>query len=323
MLKKVFLWIFVIIVILIAGISGIVLSRQNQVFDAPLPDIHASTDSAVIERGKYLVYGPAHCADCHAPVGTEAAVNNGEIVDLPGGRPFPLPIGTIYARNITPDKETGIGSLSDGEIAKTLRYGVDRKGHALFNIMPFSNLSDADLTAIVSYIRTIKPVKNKVPEKNMNVMGKIIIAFLMKPEGPAGTPPKSVTIDSSVAYGEYLAKSVANCYGCHTQRDLKTGAFIGAPFAGGFEFESIIEPTKYMCMSPNITPDKETGVMSEWSEETFIARFRSGKRIMHSPMAWGPFGRMSDMELKAIYRYLQTVTPVKNQIEKTFYARIN
>ena len=117
MIKKIFLWIFVILIILIAGVSGIVLSRQNRVFDAPLPDIHASTDSAIIERGKYLVYGPAHCADCHAPVGTEAAVNSGEIVDLPGGRPFPLPIGTIYiygteikekAMGPTPGMVTGI-----------------------------------------------------------------------------------------------------------------------------------------------------------------------------------------------------------------------
>lgn len=321
MLKKIIIWSLVVTVLLISGLYVTILMRQNRTFDAPTPDIKASTDSAVIERGKYLVYGPAHCADCHAPVGTEEAVNRGEIVNLPGGRPFPLPIGTIYARNITSDKETGIGAISDGELAKMLRYGVDRNHHALFNIMPFSNLSDDDLTAVISYIRTLDPVKNEVPSKDMNFMGKVVMAFLMSPEGPTTTPPQRVTMDTSVAYGEYLAKSVANCYGCHTKRDLKTGAFIGEPFAGGFEFESIVEPTAFMCVSPNITPDKQTGVMAEWNEEAFITRFRSGKRIKHSPMPWGPFSRMSDTELKAIYRYINSINPVNNKIEKTVYPR--
>lgn len=321
MLKKILTWTITIVALLAATLYITVELRQNRTFDAPLPDIQSSKDSAILARGKYLVYGPAHCADCHAPMGTEDAVNRGEIVNLPGGRPFPLPIGTIYARNITSDKETGIGAISDGELAKMLRYGVDRNKHALFNIMPFSNLSDADLTAVISYIRTLEPVNNLVPQNEMNFMGKVVSAFLMKPEGPTGTPPQRVAMDSSVAYGEYLAKSVANCYGCHTKRDLKTGAFIGEPFAGGFEFESIVEPNAFMCVSPNITPDKSTGVMAEWNEEAFITRFRSGKRIKHSPMPWGPFSRMSDTELKAIYRYINSIKPVNNKIEKTLYPR--
>lgn len=321
MLKKILKWTGILLLIIIAGVSLITMLRQDLTFEAPYPSIRASTDSAIIARGKYLVYGPAHCADCHAPVGTEEAVNQGSIVNLPGGRPFVLPIGTLYAPNITSDKETGIGNVNDQTLARSLRYGVSRSNHALFNIMPFNNLSDADLTAVLSYLRTLAPVRNKVPENNMNVMGKIIKAFILKPTGPDGTPPKEVAQDSTVAYGEYLAKSVANCYGCHTKRDLKTGAFIGEPYAGGFEFESIVEPGKYMCMSPNITTDKETSVVSEWDETVFIGRFRKGKQINHSPMPWGPFSRMSDLELKALYKYLQTVKPVKNKIEKTVYER--
>jgi hypothetical protein len=61
--------------------------------------------------------------------------------------------------------------------------------------------------------------------------------------------------------------------------------------------------------------------MAEWNEEAFITRFRSGKRIKHSPMPWGPFSRMSDTELKAIYRYINSIKPVNNKIEKTLYPR--
>lgn len=321
MLKKTLRWTGIILLFLIIGITVIVMLSQNKKYDAPYPAIKASTDSSVLARGKYLVYGPAHCADCHAKQGTEELVNSGAEVDLPGGRDFALPIGHIYSRNITPDKETGIGNLSDATIARSLRYGVGYDGRALFDFMPFHDMSDEDLTAVISFIRTLKPVSNKVPDNKMNVMGKIVKAFIIKPVGPTATPPKQVKPDSTAEYGRYLANSVANCRGCHTDRDLKTGAFIGEPFAGGFKMESIIDPEHYICETPNLTPDKETGRIYGWSEETFRNRIRKGKVIKHSPMAWGPFSRMSDMEIKAIYKFLQTVKPVNKKIEKTFYEK--
>jgi mono/diheme cytochrome c family protein len=321
MLKKILKWTGLILLFIIVGLSVIVLLNQNKKFDAPYPAIKASTDSAVLARGKYLVYGPAHCADCHSKPGTEELVNKGQEVDLPGGRDFALPIGHIYPKNITPDKETGIGNLSDETIARSLRYGVGHDGRAIFDFMPFYNISDADLTAIISYIRTIKPVKNAIPKNDMNPLGMVIKAFMLKPVGPTGTPPKSVQPDTTVEYGRYMAMSVANCVGCHTMRDLKTGAFIGEPFAGGFKMESVVDPEHYECESPNLTPDKETGRIYGWTEEMFVKRIRQGKVIKHSPMPWGPFSRMSDLELKAIYKFLQTVTPVHNKIELTVYEK--
>ena len=61
--------------------------------------------------------------------------------------------------------------------------------------------------------------------------------------------------------------------------------------------------------------------MMGWSEEQFRKRIRDGKLIKHSPMAWGPFSRMSDLEIKAIYKFLQTVKPVHNKIEQTVYEK--
>jgi mono/diheme cytochrome c family protein len=321
MLKKILKWTGLILLFIIVGVTVIVLLNQNKKYDAPYPNIKASTDSTVLARGKYLVYGPAHCADCHAKPGTEEIVNSGAEVDLPGGRDFAIPIGHIYPRNITPDKETGIGNISDEAIARSLRYGVGHDGRALFDFMPFHDMSDADLTAVISYIRTIKPVNNKVSSNKLNPLGMLINAFVLKPVGPTGTPAKEVKPDSTVEYGRYLAVSVANCNGCHTDRDLMTGAFIGEPFAGGFKMESIIDPENHECQSPNLTPDKETGRIYGWSEDMFRTRLRQGKLNKHSPMAWGPFSRMSDMEITAIYKYLQTVKPVNKKIEQTFYKR--
>jgi mono/diheme cytochrome c family protein len=316
MLKKIFKGALVALLVLTLALVGFVALRQNRTFDAPYPAIKASGDSAVIARGKYLVYGAAHCADCHSPVGTEEKVDAGETVPLSGGRYFQIPPARLYVPNITPDP-SGIGNMKDEVIARALRYGVGHDGRALFDFMPFHNTSDEDLTAIISYIRSTDPVHNEVPKSEYSVLGRILKALVLEPVGPSMEVPEKVTPDSSVEYGRYLAVSVANCRGCHTDRDLKTGAFIGKDYAGGFAMESPMD-SRYTFYTPNISPDKQTGKMASWTEEQFIKRFRQGKIIHQSPMPWGPFSRLDEQELKAIYRFLQTVTPVEKKIEHTY-----
>ncbi|HWB24188.1 MAG TPA: c-type cytochrome [Chitinophagaceae bacterium] len=311
-MRKILKWTGIVIVVVITGFSAVVALMQSKKYDAPYPDIHASADSAVIARGRYLVSGPAHCADCHAPDSLYKLANQGQVVNLIGGREFKLPIGTLRSPNLTPDKQTGLGNWQDKVIARSLRYGVGYDGRALFAFMPFQNLSDDDLTAIISYLRTLPPVHNPVQVRSLNPMGYIAKAFFIRPVGPDGTPPKSVSADTTVAYGKYVADNIANCRGCHTNRDLKTGAFIGKFFAGGFHIESVIDPDHYECVTPNISPDPKTGHIIGWTEAYFINRFRQGKIIPHSAMPWGPFKNMSDVELKAIYKYLQTVPPIEN-----------
>lgn len=310
-MKKILKWTGFIILFIIIALVVTVWLMQYKTFDAPYPNIKASTDSAVIERGRYLVTSSAHCADCHAPENLYSEVAQGKEVSLHGGRVFKLPMGRIQAPNITNDA-TGIGNMKDEEIARSLRYGVGKEGTALFPLMPFQNLSDDDLTAIISYLRTTKPVKNDIKVRDLNLMGYFVNAFFIKPVGPEGTPLKSIAADTMVEYGAYLANSVSNCRGCHTNRDLKTGAFIGKPFAGGFHMESATEPQNWEVVTPNLTPDLQTGHIANWTEQKFIERFRQGMMNQHSTMPWGPFKRMSDLELKAIYKYLQTLKPEEN-----------
>jgi len=277
------------------------MSRQNLTYDRPYPAIRASSDSAVIQRGKYLVFGAAHCADCHGPTNSDSLYNLGLDVPLAGGFTFDFDLGKIYAKNITPDMETGIGKRTDAEIARTLRYGVHANGKAVLDFMPFHNTSDEDLTAIISYLRTQKPVKHKVSDNSFNVMGKVVNAFMIEPVGPDGEVPVSVKPDTTAVYGAYLAKSVANCYGCHTERGM-TGAFTGVPFAGGLEIEGFI--------TPNLTPDSTSRIFG-WSQKNFLDRFRMGKLIKTSPMPWNSFKRMNDNDIKAIYNFLHSLKPVK------------
>jgi len=306
MIKRILKWTGLILLFLIAGITIVTAFRQNIKYEAPYPAIKASKDSLVIATGKHLVFGAAHCVDCHNTANVDSLINLGQPVDLSGGREFSLPLGNIYSKNITPDKETGIGNYTDEQIARALRYGVHPDGTVVYDFMPFHNMSDEDLTAVISYLRAQRPVKNMVPRHDLNVMGNLVKAFMVKPVGPTGEVPKAVQKDTSAAYGRYIAMSVAECNGCHTMRDM-AGRFTGEPFAGGGPFEEPGLPTLY---PPNLTPDSTSRIFG-WTEDDFIKRFRMGKVIPYSHMPWNSFKRMDDTELKAIYHFLKTLKPVK------------
>jgi mono/diheme cytochrome c family protein len=312
MLRKILKWTGIILLILIAGVALTTALRQHLKYDAPYPNIKASTDSAVIAKGKHLVTGPAHCIDCHSPIhNKDSVLRLGQDVPLIGGTKFDLPFGKFYTRNLTSDKETGIGNMTDGEIARVLRYSVKKNGEAVLPFMPFQNLTDEDLTAIISYLRSLKPVRNQVPDHDYNVVGNLIKAFLIKPVGPTEKIVASVPEDTTAAYGRHMVMAVANCNECHTRRDA-IGRYVGAPLAGGTVFEEKGHPT---LISPNLTPDSTSRIFG-WSQQNFIQRFRMGKVIPYSHMPWESFARMTDTELKAIYNYLQTIKPVKTEVKK-------
>lgn len=314
---KIFKWLFIVIVIVVVAFVLLVNLNYPRTFEAPYPDISAVSDSAVIARGAYLVNGAAHCAHCHADASDFQKVEAGERVPMAGGFAFTLPIGNLYPRNITSDPETGIGAYTDQELARVMRYGVKKDGQALMDFMPFYDLSDEDLTAVISYLRTLEPMKKESMDNDFNFIGKALLAFgAIQPMGD-GDVPEAPDMDSTALYGEYIANSVANCRGCHTKRDLTTGDWAGEFYAGGFAMDMITENGEISktnhVISPNITTDPETGKIAGWTQGDFIKRFRKGRLIQGSPMPWGPFSQLSDMELIAIYKYLQTVEPVKNQ----------
>lgn len=305
---KILKWTGLILLTIILAITLVTASRQHVKYEAPYPDIKASKDSAVIARGRHLVYSIAHCADCHSTANADSILETGNDVPLSGGYEFRFPLGSIYSRNITSDKETGIGNLSDAEIARVLYYGVHPDGTAVYDFMPFHNLSKKDMTAIISYLRTQKPVKNKVPAHKLNIMGKIVNAFMVKPVGPDHEIPDDVQPDTTIAYGKYLVTSVANCGGCHTKRSM-SGAYTGEFLAGGSPV--VYEEGFPVLTPPNLTTDSSSRIFS-WSFTTFKNRMRMGKLIPYSHMPWNTFKRMTDDELKAIYKYLKSVKPAKS-----------
>lgn len=312
----IFAWIAGVLLFVVIAFVSFVLIKWDQKYDAPYPEVRASTDSTMIARGKYLVYGPAHCAGCHNPPEMAKEVEEGINHLLIGGGEFVLGPGTIRSRNLTPDMATGIGKFTDGEVARVMRNSIGHDGRPIFPFMPFQNMSDYDVASIISFLRSQEPINNYIEPTEYTFLGKAILAFgLIKPIGPEETPPKKIEVEVSEVYGKYLANSVANCVGCHSPRDLMTGDFIGPKFSGGLEFE---EMPGAKFITPNLTPDPETGIIANWSEDVFVERFKSGGRVYeHSPMPWGSFAQMSEVDLRAIYKYLMALDPISNKIEKT------
>ncbi|ALI98682.1 c-type cytochrome [Rufibacter tibetensis] len=114
-------------------------------------------------------------------------LKKGEEPSLVGNKKVETPFGTIFTTNLTPDPKTGIGKMTDAEIARVLRYGVKPNGEAVLPFMQGQDMSDEDLVAVISYLRSIKPIENKVPDHEFTLLGKFARAFMLKPAAPEPT----------------------------------------------------------------------------------------------------------------------------------------
>lgn len=317
---KILKWLGIILSVLIVILIVAVYSLFPPKYDSPKVEIAASTDSAVVAHGKYLVYGPAHCAECHVKSDRKNPQDWETIMltkPLSGGLEFTMPGAVVYSGNLTPDKETGTGRYTDSELARLIKYCTKPDNTLLFPFMTYSGMTEQDVTAIVSYLRSIEPVNNKVADAELNFMMKGFVAFLFnKPFLLETDAPKSVVRDTTVEYGKYLANKISGCEYCHTNADMMTGKFIGKPYAGGQQTPPATEEQGVWVYSPNLTPDPETGRIYGWTEEMFIQRFRQGRMVKESIMPWECFKSYSDSDLKAVYKYLQTLEPVKHEVKE-------
>lgn len=328
MIKKILFWLLGTVVSLVLILIVYAQFTWNRQYDVPYPDLRASSDSAVIAHGRYLVFGPAHCSNCHVSSFDEMVrADKGELLPLKGGVVFPMgPLGTISPANLTPDSKTGIGRWTDGQIFRLLRHGIKHDGTStLPAMMPFQNMSDDDLVAIVSFLRSLEPVRHPVPESDYTFMGKIIRAYfpafkpVLHPTPPDEAPENRATKER----GEYLARYVANCFACHTNHDPATFEFIGPEFAGGAEFEPIPgigDPTLW-TRSPNITPHPDGALAKFPTPQDWIKRFRQGRVVASSPMHWGPFSRMNDTDLVALWKFLNSLPPTEHAVGETVFRK--
>jgi len=321
MWKKIVLLVLAVIVIVPAAAIGYLYIRQPA--QVPASAIKAAMTPERIARGKLIFEYLSDCGGCHSQrdfslVGgpeVESGKGRGNVLSsLINGLP-----GTVVAANITPDPETGIGAWTDGEKIRAIRDGVDRDGHALFPMMPYTDyrkMSDEDVEAVVAYMNSLPPVKNPLPRTEIMFPVSLLIKSAPQPAGSVPPPNRA----DRVKHGEYLA-TIAGCTDCHTPMD-KGRPLPGKFLAGGQVFAT----TLGTVVTANITPDLETGI-GKWSEEYFLKKFYDYKDYalgaapkLPGPeaftlMPWLSFSRLPPEILSDIYSYLRTVPAVHNSVE--------
>jgi hypothetical protein len=259
-----------------------------------------------LARGRYLTQGLLGCESCHSPhawnqhgapmtPGMELA---GQTLDLPG---FP---GSITAPNLTPEAETGAANWTDDQIARAIREGIKHDDTTLFPMMPYTlyrNLSDEDLASVVVYLRSLPPVRNPIPATRINFPVNYLVRGVPQPiVKPVPVPNHA----DPLVRGKYLV--TLGC-GCH---DAKAKL----PYAGG---EALRGPWGDVT-SVNITPDA-SGI-SYYTEATFLTAMRTGcvgARELSAIMPFGEFKNLTDDDLKAMFAYLKTLTPVKHRVDNS------
>jgi mono/diheme cytochrome c family protein len=264
-----------------------------------------------VARGRYLVAGLAGCETCHTPKdwNTHGGPNQpgmelaGQVIPVSG-----LP-GLIVASNLTPDPETGAARWSDDEIARAVREGIGHDGRTIFPMMPYSAyrlISDEDVAAIIAYIRSVPPVRNPLPATQVKFPIKYLIRSVPEPltEPVSGPGPQS----DPVARGKYL--TAIGC-GCHVPTDQQ-GPIRGLEYGGG----EVLKGPWGEVTSANITPSP-TGI-SYYDDALFIETMRTGyvkARKLSSIMPFGEFTNLTDDDLKAVFAYLRTLSPVQHRVD--------
>jgi len=288
--------------------NSLFLFVAGTTFTAAFAQPAAVQDQDLLARGTYLVNGPAACGNCHTQRGPDLLSLSSPSTYLAGGQRFTSPVFVTYARNITTDKDTGIGAWTDAQITRAFREGVSKEGNTLGPPMPteiYNKMSDDDAKAIVAYLRTVKPIHNEVQEPKYKLP--------LKPEPAAkgfASPPKS----NKVTYGDYLVNAVAHCLECHTPQVGPKRDYANQTGAGGFRFEF----AGAIVFSRNITPDKETGI-GNWTDDEIKKAMtegidKEGKQLI--PLMPYPYLKnMTADDVDAVVAYLRTIPSVKKKNE--------
>jgi mono/diheme cytochrome c family protein len=258
------------------------------------PSARPSFDRLIVAEGARLA-AIGNCASCHTAVEGKAYA---------GGYPLKTPFGTIYGTNITPDRETGIGSWSEAQFRRALREGRDREGRHLYPAFPydhFTRLTDGDISALYAFLMTREPVAARTPPNDLsfpfNFRSLIGLwkLFFFEPGTFRPDPDKSAQWNR----GAYLVEGLGHCGACHTPRNFLGAEVKRRPLEGG-EAEG--------WHAPALTGSNPAPV--PWTEEELFRYLRTGLEERHA-IAAGPMqpvvrnlAAVSEDDVRAIAAYL-------------------
>jgi len=236
-------------------------------------------------------------------------VQRGELPEIPRpqtkklsdlGPSIAFPIGRLAAPNLTRGKGGVGGRLDAASAERAIRHGLGEDGRLLL-YMPttdFNALTDADTADLIAYVLAIAPVDRDIPApaagplmRTLFVLDKAPLVYALRVDQHAAHTA-TMAPAATAEYGRYLANGCAGCHGEH----FSGGRVPGTPPS--------FPPAR------NITPDPGNGI-GKWSKAEFDAALRSGKRpdgsTLNTFMPWKAFARLTDIEVDALWAYLQTV----------------
>jgi mono/diheme cytochrome c family protein len=311
--KGLFYGFLALLIIIVGGITFTIGWRPFFGPDArPLTDRKFESTPQRLERGKYLASG---CMYCHSPhdwkaPGTPILAGmefSGEVEPYEG-----LP-GRIVAPNLSPDKETGAGTWTDDQLARSIREGIGHDGRALFPLMPyqkFREFSDEDVASLVVYLRSLPAVHHELPETEIIFPVKYLIRNV--PE-PLTSPVADINPDADPQkYAAHMV-NIAGCGDCHTS-SVQGKEVPGMAFAGG---APLIGPWGNVA-SANLTTD-DTGI-KHYTEDFFLQVIRTGMvngQALSPVMPTMAYKYLNDADLKAIFHFLQSTKPVKHIVDNS------
>lgn len=281
----------------------------------PLTDRKFDVTPERLARGRYLAENVAGCMACHSPhdwtqhdapitPGMEGAGEQMPETGLPG---------SVNPPNLTPDPETGSGTWTDDQLARSIREGIGHDGRALFPMMPYENLrnlSDEDLASIVVFLRSLPPVRNVVPPTQIIFPVKYLIRSVPQ---PVTAPVPEPDLSTPEKRGAYLV-TIGGCRDCHTPQDKHGAKITSLDLAGGF----VLGGPWGSVASANLTPDP-SGI-PYYSEALFLQAMRTGyvgTRKLSQVMPWAVYRGMTDQDLLAIFAYLKTVPSIHHRVDNS------
>jgi mono/diheme cytochrome c family protein len=273
----------------------------------------AEPSDETIAHGKQLA-AAADCASCHTADPAKP---------FAGGKRIDTPFGAIYSPNLTPDRETGIGSFSDEDFRRALRFGVAPDGSRYYPAFPYPNftkLTRDDILAIRAYLATLTPFRNTPPPPqlrwplNYRVLMRVWDYVFFRPGLFEPDQQKSTEWNR----GGYLVEGAAHCGACHTPKNVFGADRRSRSFGGG-----LVDG----WFAPRLDNAPRSGLKS-WSVDDiaeYLASGRNGKSHADGLMAEvvvHSTSQMSEADIRAIAVYLKdlpagtpepTVTPPPQQ----------
>lgn len=311
---RVLLYLIFFIVVAVAGFATFIQLRGIPKYEVDKIDYpQVQSDADLVTNGMKIA--SVQCIVCHR--GTDGKLSGRLLQELPPE------FGEVHSANITQSKEHGIGNWTDEQIAFLLRTGVKPDGQYLPVYMPkFPHLSEYDLKSVIAFLHSENAYVQaseiaKVPSKP-SLLTKFLCFVAFKKIPYPAAPIAHPDTTQAVAFGHYLVTGRYDCYPCHSadfktlnmEFPEKTPGYCG----GGNKMISLEGKDRFTA---NITGDEETG-LGRWTLEDFSnAMLHSKDKAGHTlrePML--PYNGMTEIEVKSIWAYLQTVPVIKNKVDR-------